>query len=68
MPAAFSPMGVPECPHKKEKKERKSLKCLDLTVITQPASQKANFDICARKSSKISCKRFHGKTCFFLLA
>ena len=41
---------------------RKSLKCLDLMESTQPDNQKANFDIFARKSPKISCKTFHTKT------
>ena len=33
-------------------------------VSTQPTTQKTNFDICAKKSQKVSSKTFHIKTCF----
>ena len=42
----------------------KFLKCLDLITSTQPATLKANFEICARKSQKISFKTLHRKTYF----
>ena len=43
---------------------KKSLKCLELTAYTQPATQKTDFESCARKLQKIYCKTFHRKTFF----
>ena len=44
--------------------EKKSTKCLDLMASTEPAIREANFDICARKSKKISYKTILAKTYF----
>ena len=47
-----------------QKISRKFLKYLGFLASTQPVNPKANIDICARKSRKVSCKTFHRKTCF----
>ena len=44
-----------------KKNSRKRLKCLQLKESTQWAAQKENFDSCARKLRKISCKTFPKK-------
>ena len=41
---------------------RKPLKSFELLVCTQLATQKTNFDSCARELPKITCKTLHIKT------
>ena len=42
------------------------MKCLELMAGTQPGTQNASFDSCAKNCRKISCKTFYIKTYFTL--
>ena len=61
--------GRAESPHKKKSWDLKKLgklqKILEmLGSDSEVPSHKANFDSCARKSQKLSCKTFHRKIYF----
>ena len=45
---------------------RKSLKYLDLMVVTEPSTQKPKFDVFLLKIAKYRLKTFHRKTYFAL--